>query len=58
MNSRKRRKKRRRKVSRNIARKTDREIMEACFPKRVMNEVDRVLADHRGTTDTASIQEG
>ncbi len=41
--------KRRRKVPRNIAQKTDREIMEAVFPKRVMQEVDRVVAEHNGT---------
>ena len=41
----KRKPKRRRKVPRNIARKTDREIMEAVFPKRVMAEIDRAAAD-------------
>jgi len=49
------RKKRRRKVPRNIAEKTDREIMEACFPKRVLNAVDRVLTDYRETGENASV---
>ena len=45
--------KRRRTVPRNIATKTDREIMEACFPKRVMNEIDRVAADVRSNSKLA-----
>ena len=50
----KRKAKRPRKVPRTIARKTDREIMEACFPKRVLSEVDRVLTGHRKTPENAS----
>ncbi|MYE92271.1 MAG: hypothetical protein F4086_20255 [Gemmatimonadetes bacterium] len=45
--------KRPRTVPRAIARKTDREIMEACFPKRVMDETDRVLDTHRATAGNA-----
>lgn len=52
---RRRKKKRRRKVPQNIAEKTDREIMETVLGKRVMKEVDRLLADHNATTDDASI---
>ena len=52
----------RRKVPRSIARKTDREIMETVFPRTVMNEVDRALADIRSksplTDEDATIQEG
>lgn len=48
--------KRRRTVPRSIARKTDREIMEACFPKRVMNEVDRVVNEHREKGKNASTE--
>lgn len=47
--------KRRRKVPRSIAQKTDREIMEAVFPKRVMQEVDRVVAEHREKGRNASV---
>ena len=38
-------KKRRRKVPRNIVEKTDREIMETVFGKRVMHKVDAVLTE-------------
>ncbi|MDE0033680.1 MAG: hypothetical protein OXU75_11155 [Deltaproteobacteria bacterium] len=50
----KRKPQRRRKVPRSIAGKTDREIMEACFPKRVLDEADRVLADCRRTAGEAA----
>lgn len=45
MSKKKQKSKRRRKVPRNIVEKTDREIMEAVFGKRVMHKVDAVLAD-------------
>ena len=54
--SKRKRKQRRRSVSRNIARKTDREIMETIFPKRVMNEVDQVLADHESRSENAPMK--
>lgn len=55
MSTRRPKAKRRRKVPRSIAHKTDREIMEAVFPKRVMNEVDRVVNEHREKGRNASI---
>ena len=65
MSIRRRQPKRRRKVPRNIAEKTDREIMETVFGKRVMKATDRGLAEwrekhpppvpeHRATTDNVS----
>lgn len=42
---RKRKPKRHRKVPRNIVEKTDREVMDTVFGKRVMHKVDQVLAD-------------
>ena len=56
MNPPERKAKRQRLVPRNIARKTDREIMETIFPKRVMNEVDQVLADHESRSENAPMK--
>ena len=51
------RRKRKRTLPANIAEKTDREIMETVFGKRVMGKVDDALAEQNATTDDVSIQE-
>ncbi|WP_420462036.1 hypothetical protein [Candidatus Palauibacter sp.] len=49
-------KKRRRTVPANIAQKTDREIMETVFGKRVLGKVDEVLNKQNEQADEVSTQ--
>ena len=44
-------------MPRNIGEKTGREIMETVLGKRVMKEVDRVMAEHDVTTDNPTTYE-
>ena len=56
MGKREPRPKRRRKIPRNIVEKTDREIMETVFGKRVLKKVDEVLSEQNEQADEVSTQ--
>ena len=49
--------KQRRRLPKNIAEKTDREIMTRIFGKRAMKELDQVLQEHNGQEVTDSHNE-